>query len=68
MALNNRLKSIKIINYGKAIILVRSDGTTARYHSNWLRDNALDSKTRDSNNGQRLISFSGLLEYLLPNF
>jgi len=60
MALNNTFKSIKIIDYGKAIILVRSDGITVRYHSNWLRNNALDSKTRDSNNGQRLINFSDI--------
>ena len=60
MALNNTFKSIKIIDYGKAIILLRNDNTIVRYHSNWLRDNALDSKTRDSNNGQRLISFADI--------
>ena len=60
MALNNTFKSIKIIDHGKAIILLKSDDTTVRYHSNWLRDNSLDSKTRDSNNGQRLISFSDI--------
>ena len=32
-----------------------------RYHSTWLRDNALDDpKTRDKNNGQRLISISDI--------
>ena len=60
MALNNTFKSIKIINRGKAIILLKSDDNTVRYHSSWLRYNALDSKTRDSNNGQRLISFSDI--------
>ena len=49
-------KSVKIINSGKAILLSRKYGAPLRYHSNWLLDNALDSKTRDKNNGQRLIS------------
>jgi len=49
-------KSVKIINSGKAILLSRKYGSPLRYHSNWLLDNALDSKTRDKNNGQRLIS------------
>ena len=31
-----------------------------RYHSTWLRDNALDPKTRDANNGQRLITLSDI--------
>ena len=51
-------KSVKIINSGKAILLSRKYGTPLRYHSTWLRDNSLDSKTRDKNNGQRLISIS----------
>jgi len=59
-AVNGAFESIKIIDSGKAIMLIRSDGTTVRYHSNWLRNNALDSKTRDTNNGQRLISFSDI--------
>ena len=49
-------KSVKVINSGKAIILSRKDGSNLRYHSTWLRDNAYDEKTRDKNNGQRLIS------------
>ena len=49
-------KSVKVINSGKAIILSRKDGSSLRYHSTWLRDNANDPKTRDKNNGQRLIS------------
>ena len=53
-------KSIKIIDSGKAIILQRSDGSSVRYHSTWLRDNALDPKTRDANNGQRLITLSDI--------
>ena len=50
--------SVKVINSGKAIILSRKYGVPLRYHATWLRDNAMDSKTRDKNNGQRLISVS----------
>jgi len=53
-------KSVKVIDAGKSIILQRSDGSTLRYHSTWLRDNALDPKTRDSKNGQRLITISDI--------
>ena len=53
-------KSIKVIDSGKVIILQRSDGSNVRYHSTWLRDNALDPKTRDVNNGQRLITLSDI--------
>ena len=51
-------KSSKIIDEGKSIILQRVDVSTLRYHSAWLRDNALDPKTRDTKNGQRLITLS----------
>jgi len=53
-------KSIKVIDSGKSIILQRSDDTYVRYHSTWLRDNALDEKTRDINSGQRLITISDI--------
>ena len=53
-------KSIKIIDSGKVIILSRKDGSRLRYHATWLRDNANDPKTRDKNNGQRLISISDI--------
>ena len=53
-------KSVKIIDNGKSIILQRADGSTLRYHSTWLRDNALDPKTRDIKNGQRLITLSDI--------
>ena len=53
-------KSVKVIDAGKSIILQRPDGSTLRYHSTWLRDNSLDSKTRDSKNGQRLITLSDI--------
>jgi len=53
-------KSIKVIDSGRSIIPQRSDGSSVRYHSTWLRDNALDSKTRDVNNKQRLITLSDI--------
>ena len=53
-------KSIKITDSGKVIMLQRSDGSSVRYHSTWLRDNALDPKTRDTKNGQRLITLSDI--------
>ena len=53
-------KSIKVTDSGKAIILWRSDGSKLRFHSTWLRDNALDPKTRDTKNGQRLITLSDI--------
>ena len=53
-------KSVKIVDSGKSIILQRADGSSVRYHSTWLRDNALDPKTRDTNNGQRLITLSDI--------
>ena len=53
-------KSVKVIDSGKSIILQRPDGSALRYHSAWLRDNALDSKTRDPKNGQRLITLSDI--------
>ena len=53
-------KSVKVINSGKGIILSRKNGSSLRYHSTWLRDNASDAKTRDRNNGQRLISISDI--------
>ena len=53
-------KSVKVINSGKAILLSRKYGAPLRFHSTWLRDNANDPKTRDKNNGQRLISISDI--------
>jgi len=53
-------KSIKITDSGKTIILQRSDDSKVRFHATWLRDNALDPKTRDTNNGQRLITLSDI--------
>ncbi len=53
-------KSVKVINSGKAILLSPKCGAPLRYHSTWLRDNALDVKTRDEKNAQRLITVSDI--------
>ena len=54
------IKSVKIIENGKAISIQIKNGPKIRFHSNWLVDNILDSSSRDIVNGQRLISFSDL--------
>ena len=54
------IKSIKIIDSGKAILLSYKNGSKIRYHSTWLRDNSNDPETRDKNNGHRLISVSDI--------
>ena len=41
---------------GRTIDLGWQDGTHSRFHAMWLRDNALDDKTRSAGNGQRLIT------------
>jgi gamma-butyrobetaine dioxygenase len=41
---------------GAVVRLSWIDGTTARFHAIWLRDNAPDPMTRDPRNGQRLIT------------
>lgn len=41
---------------GQVIELEWRDGARARFHAMWLRDNALDDKTRSAGNGQRLIT------------
>ncbi|MDP6784973.1 MAG: gamma-butyrobetaine dioxygenase [Alphaproteobacteria bacterium] len=53
-------KSVEIIDSGKSIMVQRADGSVARYHSTWLRDNALDPKTRNTVNRQRLITLSDI--------
>ncbi|MER8467338.1 TauD/TfdA family dioxygenase [Mesorhizobium sp. M1396] len=41
---------------GRTIDLGWQDGTRTRFHAMWLRDNALDDRTRSAGNGQRLIT------------
>jgi gamma-butyrobetaine hydroxylase len=45
---------------GRVVELAWSDGTRARFHALWLRDNALDEKTRSATNGQRLVTILDL--------
>jgi gamma-butyrobetaine dioxygenase len=48
--------AIELLDDGRAIALTWPDGATTRFHAIWLRDNALDAKTRSTGNGQRLIT------------
>ena len=41
---------------GGRVIELSVDGRRSRFHAIWLRDNALDPKTRSPANGQRLIT------------
>ena len=50
------VSSVDILDEGRAVRVVWSDGASSRFHAVWLRDNALDPATRDPGNGQRLIS------------
>jgi gamma-butyrobetaine hydroxylase len=50
------LHSARTSDGGSIVELAWSDGTIARFHALWLRDNALDDKTRSTANGQRLIT------------
>lgn len=56
------LSAADLIDGGAAIRLRWDDGTEARFHAIWLRDNALDPTTRDPGNGQRLITLANIPE------
>lgn len=45
-----------LVDEGRTIALGWDDGTRSRFHAMWLRDNALDDRTRSAGNGQRLIT------------
>jgi gamma-butyrobetaine hydroxylase len=49
------ISAAHIIDDGGAVELT-IDGKPSRFHAIWLRDNALDEKTRSPGNGQRLIT------------
>ncbi|CAM5773116.1 gamma-butyrobetaine hydroxylase [Labrys miyagiensis] len=51
-----KAKNVEIIEAGHALRIQWSNGEQSRFHALWLRDNALDPKTRSSGNGQRLIT------------
>lgn len=50
------IRQAEVIQDGRALRLSWQDGTEARFHAVWLRDNALDPATRSPANGQRLIT------------
>ena len=50
---------IAIEDAGRVLSIPGDDGPM-RFHAVWLRDNALDSATRDPGNGQRLITMADL--------
>jgi len=51
---------VGILDDGKAIRMVFADGSAARFHAVWLRDNAWDETTRAPGNGQRLITLGDI--------
>ncbi|MGI9513938.1 MAG: 2-trimethylaminoethylphosphonate dioxygenase [Anderseniella sp.] len=55
-----RLVSADISGGGLVFSLSWEDGFNARFHSIWLRDNALDAETRSAGNAQRLITLSDI--------
>jgi [2-(trimethylamino)ethyl]phosphonate dioxygenase len=52
----NALTAVEIIDNAGAVRLSWADGTSARFHAVWLRDNSPDGETRSPANGQRLIT------------
>ncbi|TPI66003.1 gamma-butyrobetaine dioxygenase [Mesorhizobium sp. B3-1-3] len=50
------LTTVTLGDDGRTIELGWDDGAVSRFHAMWLRDNALDDKTRSAGNGQRLIT------------
>jgi gamma-butyrobetaine dioxygenase len=51
-----RLVEASAVHGGRVVQLAWEDGTRARFHAEWLRDNALDGSTRSAGNGQRLLT------------
>ena len=49
----------RVSDDGQVLTVVAGSGPL-RFHAIWLRDNALDAKTRDPGNGQRLITLSDI--------
>ena len=54
------LTRCELLEGGRGLRLTWRNGTTARFHAIWLRDNALDSATRSAANGQRLITLQDI--------
>ncbi|MDX8435038.1 MULTISPECIES: gamma-butyrobetaine dioxygenase [Mesorhizobium] len=56
MELLDMLTKALIGDDGRTVELSWDNGMRTRFHAMWLRDNALDDKTRSAGNGQRLIT------------
>ena len=54
------IKSLSIIDAGNSLQINWHDDTSTRFHAIWLRDNALDAKTRSPDNGQRLLTLADI--------
>ncbi len=54
---------LRTATYDPSVVTIEfTDGTSARFHAIWLRDNALDPDTRAPGNGQRLITIGDIPE------
>lgn len=51
-----KLEAVTILPGSHALLIDWDDGSSARFHAIWLRDNGLDADTRSPVNGQKLIS------------
>lgn len=51
---------IRDVTHDGAVVTVRFDDSTRRFHALWLRDNSLDPTTRSSVNGQRLVTINDI--------
>ncbi len=54
------LDSVSVLPGSHALQVAWKDGSSARFHAIWLRDNGLDAGTRSPANGQKLISLLDL--------
>ena len=52
------IESVRLIDAGNSLQIDWNDGLSTRFHAIWLRDNALDAKTRSPANGQRLLTLA----------
>lgn len=54
------IQTLSIADNGHSLHCHLPDGKLMRFHAIWLRDNATDSQTRASGNGQRLITIQDI--------
>ncbi|MBX2870124.1 MAG: TauD/TfdA family dioxygenase [Acidiferrobacterales bacterium] len=54
-----------VISEDQTYLTLITERQTSRFHGNWLRDNALDARTRAPGNGQKLISIDSIPETVL---